>query len=545
MAYSDQEIQQRASQMVGAGAAPDQVRQFIETAKAEQGQQQAPAAMAAQPAPVNDQLSREQLTTMARDTVASATPQGAFITNYGDTIKSAAIQGGPPAVGQALGAPLAPFTYGMAPSVFGAVGGLGGYLADSYRTDTAPTWGGAAAATVAGAIPGMPMAKGGMAIAKEAARQGVVNLGAAQIQKGIDEQKLLSGSEALATFATGAAGDIAMRGVGKAVGAGTKTMPLKPLEETDTLRVQWAKEMRKRGGAIPPRELGRGSELVGSIAEQASTYQAISRQNAPIIQQMMREDLELPGQGPIKAAPPVGYGKSQNDIKDYIARQYEPYESAKKYGFSPDERKAADIKKRQAWDSRQTNANWKQEYDAAQEAIDGWETAVEKAAKAAGDDTLIPRFRRASANIARAYAIDAATSRSTGYVDPSVLGAMVENDIPLSGNARLVADFYNSFPKAATDITRMPPPGSKGMGANVAWLAAAEGNPSGWGAAISRSKAGEVARNYITSDAAQNRFLAPRPDWNIGANAVSQIPLYGIQGIGRNVFLNREKKKDR
>jgi hypothetical protein len=544
MAYTDQEIQDRASKLVAAGTSPDVVRQFINTAKAEQGGMAAQPTQATPP-PQEQMLTREQLTDIGRSAAASATPQGAMIDRYGETLKSAAIQGGPAAVGQAIGAPLAPFTWGSAPFVLGGLGGLGGYLADTYRRGESPTLGGGTAATLLGAMPGAPVAQGARAIAQKAAIQGVMNMGAAQVEKALDGQGMLTGGEALTSLGGGIASDLGMRGVGKAVGAGVKTMPKTQLEMLDEARIASAREIRKRGGAIPPRELGRGNELIGSIAEQASTYQAISRKNAPIIQQMAREDLGLPGNGPIKAAPPIGSTKVKNDIQDYIAKQYEPYETARKYGYNPDELKALRIQQRATFERRQTDAGWKQAYDDLQAQIDGWESAVEKAAKAAGDDNLIPRLKDARANIARAYAYDAAIGRSSGIIDPSVLGVMIENGVPLSGNARIIGDFYNNFPKAAGDITRMPPPGSKGMGANVAWLSAAEGNASGWMAALSRSKAGEMARNYIMSDAAQNRFLAPRIDPNRAANAVSLIPLYGGQAISRNRFLwgNEEERR--
>lgn len=543
MAYTDQEILDNAKRMAAAGAAPDMVREYVTKAKAEQGGAATPVNQQVQER--GPMLSREQLQEIGRSASASATPQGAIIDRYGETLKSAAIQGGPPAVGQAIGAPMAPYTFGAAPVVLGGLGGLGGYLADSYRTGNDPTWGGAIGATLAGATPGLPFAQGAKQIAQRAVTQGVINTGIAQIQKATDGGGALTGGEVAQQFVGGAASDLGMRAVGKAVGAGTKAMPKTTREVDDSLRLQHAKEIIKRGGAIPPREIGRGSELIGSIAEQASTYQAISRKNAPIFQQMIREELELPGQGPIKAAPPVGYKQGKNDIKDYIAKQYEPYETVRKYGFNPDELKAARLKQRAAFDRRQSDPEWRQEYDKQEQFIEGWENSVAKAAKDAGDDTLVERLATARGKIANAYAIDAAIGRSSGLLDPSVLGAMVENDIPLSGNARLIADFYNSFHKAAGDITRMPPPGSKGMTMNTSYIAAAEGSPSGILAALSRLSAGEQARRYITSDLAQNRFLAPRVDWNRGANAVANIPLYGGQALSRNVFLDREDRPSR
>lgn len=501
-------------------------------------------ARAATPAPKPEpMLTREQLSEVAGGARFAGTPQGAFIDKYGDAIKSAAIQGGPPAVGQAIGAPLAPFTFGAAPVVLGAAGGLGGYLADAYRTGNVPTMGGAITSTIMGGIPGAPFAQGVKAVAKQAVKQGAMNLIAAEGQNAIDNQEFLSARDAALSFAGGAGGVVGAKAVGKAVGAGVKAAPKTQQEVLDEFRIESAKEIRRRGGAIPPRYIGRGSDLMAGLAEQASLNQAISRKNAPILQQMVREDLGLTGSGPIRNAPSIGSQKVPNDIRAYIAKQYEPYESLRKYGFNPDELKAMRLKQRDAMNSRQANAGWRDEYEKATQAIDAWETAAIAAAKAQGDDTVVDRLKSASGNIARAYAIDSAIGRSSGIIDPAALGALVEAGVPLSGNARRVADFHNSFYTAATDVTRMPPPGIKGLGTNVGMMMAAQGNPSGLAGAGIKARAGSWARERIMSDEAQNRFLAPRVDYNKAANAVQLIPLYGGQGVPRNRFLWQEEEQ--
>lgn len=547
MAYTDQEILDNAKRMAAAGAAPDMVREYVTKAKAEQGGAAAPMNQ-----PPTAMLPAKQLREIGREASAMGTPQGAFISQNGEMIKSMGVEGAPPAIGQMIGAatgPAAPF----AVPVLGAIGGGAGYLANKMRTGDMPTWGGFAASVGAGAIPGEPIvAAGAKAVANQAVKQGAINVGLtgaeyatnavmdAYAGKEPTADSIPSLAQVGSSFAGGVGGELLSRGVGRAVGAGKKAATLTKTEEAASQRMEIFRDMRKRGFVIPPNYVGKGSEFATGLAGQASLNQAASRQNADLAQALIREDLGLKGSGPIRVRPgndPVTGKPYRNDIKAYIETQYEPYESVRKLGIDVDALKLARIKASAAYRDRQNPVAY-QEYVQQRDLADDLEKAIEVAAQQSGDPKLLERLRASRANIARAYAIDASVDRSSGYVDPSVLGDAINNDVPLSGNARLLGDFYNNFPTAAADPTRVAPPGIKGLTTHLAAVSAAQGNPSGYLASGLQTTVGKQARRYLLSDAAQNRYAAPRMDNNYMANAVQALSFFGPMAAGRdNPFL--------
>jgi predicted Fe-Mo cluster-binding NifX family protein len=62
-------------------------------------------------------------------------------------------------------------------------------------------------------------------------------------------------------------------------------------------------------------------------------------------------------------------------------------------------------------------------------------------------------FKKARADMARSYAYEGATDLTTGYVDPQKLKRMVNKGIPLSGDAKAMADIAGNYPEIASLTT--------------------------------------------------------------------------------------------
>ena len=75
------------------------------------------------------------------------------------------------------------------------------------------------------------------------------------------------------------------------------------------------------------------------------------------------------------------------------------------------------------------------------------------------DPKLLSAYKKARAEMARSYAYEAATDLTTGYVDPQKLKQMLNRGIPLSGDAKAMANIAGNFP----DITSLTPIERKGL----------------------------------------------------------------------------------
>ena len=62
-------------------------------------------------------------------------------------------------------------------------------------------------------------------------------------------------------------------------------------------------------------------------------------------------------------------------------------------------------------------------------------------------------FRKARAEMARSYSYEAATDKTTGHVDPQKLKRMFDKGVPLSGDAKAMADIAGNYPEIASLTT--------------------------------------------------------------------------------------------
>jgi hypothetical protein len=66
------------------------------------------------------------------------------------------------------------------------------------------------------------------------------------------------------------------------------------------------------------------------------------------------------------------------------------------------------------------------------------------------DPKLLSEFRQARADMAKTYAYEAATDLTTGFIDPSKLTRMLNKGVPLSGDAKSMAQIAGNYPEIAS-----------------------------------------------------------------------------------------------
>lgn len=158
---------------------------------------------------------------------------------------------------------------------------------------------------------------------------------------------------------------------------------------------------------------------------------------------------------------------------------------------------------------------------------DLYERVIEKEASRVSPGTnLMDRFRDSRKLIAKTYDVERALLED-GNVSASILGRMLENGKPLSGELKVIGKFAKTFPYAARDQRMIPPPESSatnmmvaGAGLTTAAAAAASGNILGMlaGAAMAGGPFLRAPmRSGLLSNAYQNRLLREPATYNIAA----------------------------
>jgi hypothetical protein len=222
-----------------------------------------------------------------------------------DVARDVAIEAGAEAtgasLGQAIGAPLAVGTFGASIPVGGAIGGTVGYLAGKMATGGTPTMGEAAAAAISGAVPGATQAK--MAtkaalnpIARAAAKEALINVGAMATQSAIDRGELPSAEQVVLAAGGGAAGQLASPAVSRFL---TENKPLTKAIKSDidkTVQQETTRLATERGIKILPSSV-KSNQVVGALeflAGPSETVREYAHKNAAVTLALVRKELGMP-----------------------------------------------------------------------------------------------------------------------------------------------------------------------------------------------------------------------------------------------------------
>lgn len=368
-----------------------------------------------------------------------------------DTIKSVAIRGGPAAAGAYVGAAGGPVV-----SALGAgVGALVGSAADQYRTRGSVRLGETAADTGMGMIPGGSLAKmTTRGLAGRAALEGGANMLANAAATRIDEGRWPG------------AGESAFAGVGGALGVygGSALDSGGAAQRAAIINANLNKERaivqagRANDFVFPPSRLKqtRESTLLEWLGGDEATANAAAIHNAQSSQQAMKRFVGIKEDDSL----------SPEKLSKLMSEAKRPFEDAANVSAqaklsvegATQERQLA----RRLWQRYDSNPQW----EIAEQAIyrenlaDLFENELEAELKTIGKEKLIKDIRDARTRLAKLHAADSALT-SDGRVSAKVLGAMLKKDRPLTDEAKLIGELYNTFPSVMRDASSV---GSVGRG---------------------------------------------------------------------------------
>lgn len=290
-------------------------------------------------------------------------------------------------------------------------------------------------------------------------------------------------------------------------------------------REQTLKDARALGFVVEPASVKPSASVnrVSDIAGKASIAQEAAIRNQQAANRVAARSLELPDDSPI--TPSV-----LEQVRKRAAQPYEEIEqlrqSLKQSGtlswfpryHSPS--LIEELKQARA----DTTALYRAYYHSAtpdpailnrakqsQQLVDAIERDIEMIANVAGKPELIDRLAKGRQLLAKSYDVEKALNIGDFNVSLPVLGRMLDQGRPLSGELATAGRFAQAFPRVAREGATIPPPTSSGAtAASSAVLGtagyAAAGGPAGMLAAGLPLLRGP-ARNYLLSKGYQNSLL--------------------------------------
>ncbi len=477
--------------------------------------------------------------------------------HFADRIADMGIRAAGPTIGQAAGALGGPFAEITVPAG-GFIGGVAGEFAANAREGTPNTAGKLLSAGITGAVPGAPLAKAGLkTVAKEAAKYGAAGLAGKTTELAVDRPEDLLTAEGAKEIATSTVASAAGAPVAKVL---SKAAEIDPKRAIMSLRDAAFKAVRDEGVKLPPHMTGSGTDALSSMAGPVALEREAADNNLLAWQKMAREDIGL-SKEPLPLQPRDIETKARGDFQTVRDKAAEPYAAIQKIqkdaqeqldelrkqfppGLSsadsttyrdalnqPEAQKLAlqagadvDALKKLREDAQDAYQRLKNGDSTAYEpwqknmkAAEAMENQIEHAAASAGDPKLLERLRKARETIAKTYSIENATNRTTGLIEPAELAAQYNAGVPLTGNLKKIADFENSFDKAAVDASKIRNPNVGKITALGAANQASRGDIPGVLGAITTMTVGKPLRKLLLSDFVQNRLLSPREKMNFAA----------------------------
>jgi hypothetical protein len=333
-------------------------------------------------------------------------------------------------------------------------------------------------------------------------------------------------------------GKIAQKGGEVASRAFAKSeMKAAEAQAQNAARDQITKEAQQAGLAVPPSQANPTAlnRLAEGYAGKTSTGQALSIQNQPKIDALIKRDLNLPANKPVtvealdgvsKKAYQEGYEpiKKQTGLvpdeqftaersalggEDYAAMVAEVPEMANpqvsklmaaldKPEFSG--ATAVNMVRKLRFDAKANfrNAQSPEALDAAKaqmSAADALEGLIDRNLSARGMTDAVTKFREARTKIAMAHDAERALNKATGSFAAKDYAAMLDKGKPLSGGSKAVAEFATQYPKAAQEVASSMPGISPLDFAAMGGISAATGMPALLAGVVGRP----AMRSLITS----------------------------------------------
>ena len=326
---------------------------------------------------------------------------------------------------------------------------------------------------------------------------------------------------------------------------------------------------RGSGLKVTPQEANAGpiSRGIASIAGEPRLAKLASKKNAPTINDMIRRDVGLPEDVPLsrealaqirkeegaayEAVKNVGrfgtdskYSADLNAItkgfdtaaKDFAHRQKNPVQEtvdglrvkSMDAASAVEEVKnlRADADKAYRQGDKQLGKAYK---DAAQALDDQLERHLQRHAGAVGDpksSEAVSNYRAARQRIAKTYAADKALNDKTGNIDAAIYAAERGKGVPLSGEAKNVADFATAFPRSTQRSERLGATGPTRFDLLVGGIGGILGGSLGGApgaAGLVLGAGAPVARSALLSGPGQRIITSPRSYGQPGLRTLQDI----------------------
>lgn len=310
-----------------------------------------------------------------------------------------------------------------------------------------------------------------------------------------------------------------------AVGIGTplaisKAMRPRPVSSGNAVRDQTLKESIDAGYVVQPSTVKPSftNNKLESVAGKAAVAQDASLRNQATTNKLAARSLGLADDAPLTMG-------TINQVRDRAARPYEEVEalmqqSRQNMAWFPryhEKDLVAQLKQARA----DANAYYRQ-YDrnadpstlkqaqSLQAKADSIDRDMEMIASSLGHPELIQKLNEGRQLYARTFDVERALNLGDGNVSASIIGRMLDQGRPLSGELQTIGKFAQAFPRMARDAAGVPPPGVSGTdAASSAFLGTggyAAAGPMGIAAAglpLLRAP----ARNLVLSQRFQSRLL--------------------------------------
>jgi len=310
--------------------------------------------------------------------------------------------------------------------------------------------------------------------------------------------------------------------------AGVKALAAKPAaaaadKSRNAVRDATFKAAQDEGYVVPPSAVNPSwiNKRLESVAGKAAVSQEATVRNQEATNAIIRKELGLAADQPISdtalEALRKGHGKTYAEVAK----------------LSDDAAQALEALKQSRADTTAYFKHYQRSADpaalarakAAQSDAVFWEKFLEGEAQSAGRPELIPELRAARKAIAQTHDVERALNTSTGNVDATTLGRMVDKGKPLTGGLETAARFADAFPYAR-EASRVPTPGVSKSEAIFGTLlgagGAAAGGPAGAAAGVLPLLSGP-ARSLVLSGPYQRLMARPKYESGVAAKAAEAI----------------------
>lgn len=375
-------------------------------------------------------------------------------------------------------------------------------------------------------------------VAAVGAGYGATNAAGKALETAVDDRRLPTLEEGAKAFGMGAVA--APMAAALDSGSGAMSAKTKAAQGAETARI--LKTAQDNGFVIPPSLVNGGflASTAESYAGKAATLQQAIHANQPVTNQLVRDELNLPTDttfdkktfATLNAGPDAVYARvaGLSPQASILLDQYKQAKADSRFKWTQYEDQMS---------QRRKDPAMQKEALAADAVAGNTLAALRNEAKTTGNGNLIDAFKEAEKKKAQIGLVEENTTggnvSASAFSKPEKYG--------LTGNFKVIGDFYDTFERAMRDAAKTPAPGPNQLGLMAAASGAAALGAYGQahfgapGLAMAAIPAGLYAgkgamRDSLLSPSGQRRFAQP----NYGPTSLdvpASLARFGIANAGR------------